>query len=176
MAMKEKQRYRKNMSKWNEQQKMKDHEADVSALKPVAVISMTQKSETQASNKMMLVDDAIRSQMLYSPPYVQPPSGRRHLCTKPAFGSPSSVRYHSNVNMENFVPPPSNREEDNTRGDALHPPQTTSTRSSHNEGYMDIFYSTKPYIDSFDVELEEIIQNCSLFSEFGMHEEYELSP
>eukprot|EP00957_Ditylum_brightwellii_P198272 15108640-Ditylum_brightwellii.AAC.1 len=69
MAMKEKQRYKNNIRKWNEQQKMKDHEADVSALKPVAVISMTQKSETQASNKMMLVDDAIRSRMLYSPPY-----------------------------------------------------------------------------------------------------------
>eukprot|EP00957_Ditylum_brightwellii_P185373 14115160-Ditylum_brightwellii.AAC.1 len=128
MAMKEKQLYRKNMSKWNEQQKMKNHEVDVNALKPVAVISMPQKSETRASDKMMLAGDAIRSQMLYSPSYVQPPSGRRHLCTKPAFGSPSSARNHSNVNMENFVLPPSNREEDNTRGDALHPPQTTSTR------------------------------------------------
>mmetsp|Transcript_35571 Transcript_35571/g.53014 ORF Transcript_35571/g.53014 Transcript_35571/m.53014 type:complete len:100 (-) Transcript_35571:215-514(-) len=48
---------------------------------------------------------------------------------------------------------------------------STSSTSSPNEGCMDPYYSTKQYIDSFDVELEEIIQNCSLFSEFGMHEE-----
>eukprot|EP00957_Ditylum_brightwellii_P040707 3081768-Ditylum_brightwellii.AAC.1 len=46
-----------------------------------------------------------------------------------------------------------------------------STTSSQNEGYTGLYYPTKKYIDSFDVELEEIFQNCSLFSEFKMHRE-----
>eukprot|EP00957_Ditylum_brightwellii_P166006 12639159-Ditylum_brightwellii.AAC.1 len=49
-----------------------------------------------------------------------------------------------------------------------------STTSSQDEGCTGLYYSTKQYIDSFDMELEKIIQNCSLFSEFGMHKEYEL--
>eukprot|EP00957_Ditylum_brightwellii_P178606 13604900-Ditylum_brightwellii.AAC.1 len=58
--------------------------------------------------------------------------------------------------------------EDNT---ALQMPSFVPPTSPRNERDMDLYYSTKQYTDSFDVELEEIIQNCSLFSEFGMHEE-----
>mmetsp|Transcript_18317 Transcript_18317/g.23270 ORF Transcript_18317/g.23270 Transcript_18317/m.23270 type:complete len:325 (+) Transcript_18317:340-1314(+) len=250
MAMKEKQRYRNELCKWNEEQKKKNHEVDVNALNAVAAISMTQKSETRDSDKMMLIGDATPSQILYSPYSVQPPQRRCNLSTKPNFDRPSSALDHLNVNMKNIVLPPSNHDENNFGG-ALQPPKkkqqqslsedntfdvsqkavlemgdtnnrdptpilpcnhqqnaffpdvrstcsnkalptsklvcehTTalrmssfvpSTTSSQNEGCMDLYYSTKQYIDSFDVELEEIIQNCSLFSEFGMHKEYELSP
>jgi len=251
MAIKDKQRYKNNIHKWNEAQKEKNHEVDVNALNTEAVINMTQKSETRASDKMMLIGDATSSQVLHLTYSVKPPKERCYLSTKSAFDSPLNALDIFNVNMKNFVLPPSNREEDDIGGDALQLPQkeqqqslsedntfdvsqkavlemgdtnnrdptpilpcnhqqnaffpdvrstcsnkalptsklvcehTTalrmssfvpSTTSSQNEGCMDLYYSTKQYIDSFDVELEEIIQNCSLFSEFGMHKEYELSP
>mmetsp|Transcript_9161 Transcript_9161/g.13381 ORF Transcript_9161/g.13381 Transcript_9161/m.13381 type:complete len:309 (+) Transcript_9161:462-1388(+) len=234
MAMKEKQRYRNELCKWNEEQKKKNHEVDVNALNAVAAISMTQKSETRDSDKMMLIGDATPSQILYSPYSVQPPQRRCNLSTKPNFDRPSSALDHLNVNMKNIVLPPSNHDENNFGGGALQPPKkkqqqslsedntfdvlqkavlemdgindqnavfpdvcstcsnkalptstlvsehtsalpmstfVPSTNISQNERRTDLYYSTKQYIDSFDMELEEIIQNCSLFSEFESHDE-----
>mmetsp|Transcript_35508 Transcript_35508/g.53730 ORF Transcript_35508/g.53730 Transcript_35508/m.53730 type:complete len:276 (-) Transcript_35508:172-999(-) len=233
MAIKDKQRYTNNIRKWNEAQKKKNHEVDVNALNTEAVVNVTQKSETRASDKMMLIGDATPSQVLHLTYSVQPPKERCYLSTKSAFGGPLNALDIFNVNMKNFVLPPSNQEEDDIGGVALQLPQkeqqqplsedntfdvlqkavlemdgindqnavfpdvcstcsnkalptstlvsehtsalpmstfVPSTNISQNERRTDLYYSTKQYIDSFDMELEEIIQNCSLFSEFGSHD------
>eukprot|EP00957_Ditylum_brightwellii_P131645 10039992-Ditylum_brightwellii.AAC.1 len=119
MAMKEKQRYRNSICKWNEAQKMKNHKVDVNGLNAVAVVSTTQMSETPSSDEMMWIGDATVSQNPYLPYSVRPQKERYHPITRPAFDSPSTTFEYLNVNMKNFVFSPSNPEDHNIGGNSL---------------------------------------------------------
>eukprot|EP00957_Ditylum_brightwellii_P201280 15324919-Ditylum_brightwellii.AAC.1 len=129
MARKDKQRYSNDICEWNEVQTIRNHEVDGNALNVVTTMNMIQRSETHASDKMTLINDATLSQILHAPYSVQLQKERCHLSTNPAFDSPLSACDHLNMNTKNFILPPSCLKGDNVGGDALQPPQQEQQQS-----------------------------------------------